>query len=128
HHAIRFILPNNKMKKGVYVHPASHAGAPSSADPNAPPYGVRFRLKSTFDDSAYNTAEKVILKAMKTYGILLSDGGNIALTFGDDRLNAAKWADLGVTAQSFLNVKVTDFEVVDLSPDVVSTQDCVRNP
>ncbi|HEY2744539.1 MAG TPA: serine/threonine protein kinase, partial [Polyangia bacterium] len=40
-HAIRFILPNARMKKDVYVHPASHAGGPSSSDANAPPYGVR---------------------------------------------------------------------------------------
>ena len=42
-HAIRFILPNPYMRKATYVHPASHAGSPSSTDPNAPPYGVRFR-------------------------------------------------------------------------------------
>ena len=28
-HAIRFALPNARMAKGVYVHPATHAGAPS---------------------------------------------------------------------------------------------------
>jgi hypothetical protein len=128
HHALRFILPNAKMKAAVYVHPASHAGAPSSSDPDAPPYGVRFRLKNGFDETPYNTGEKVILHALKTYGMLLSDGGNIALTFADDRTSTAKWADVGVTAQSFNSIPVSAFEVVDLTPDVVSTQDCVRNP
>jgi hypothetical protein len=127
-HAMRFILPNARMKKAVYVHPASHAGGPSSTDPNAPPYGIRLRLKSSFDTSAFDAGEKVVLKAMQTYGMLLSDGGNIALTFADDRTTTAKWATVGVTAQSFEKVTVDDFEVVDYGTEVAVTNDCVRNP
>jgi len=127
-HAIRFILPNARMKKKVYVHPASHAGAPSSTDANAPPYGVRFRLKAAFDETPFSTGAKVILKAMKTYGMLLSDGGNIALTFADDRTTNAKWAGQSVTAQSFAAIKPGDFEVVDLGADIPLTYNCVRNP
>jgi hypothetical protein len=127
-HAIRFILPNQSMKKGVYVHPASHGGAPSNTNTNAPPYGVRFRLKASFDESSYGAGQRVILRAMKTYGMLLSDGGGIALTFADDRTTTAKWADVGITALSFSALKVTDFEVVDLSSEIPITNDCVRNP
>ncbi len=61
--------------------------------PNAPPYGVRFRLKAAFDDSGYNASEKVIIAAMKKFGMLLSDGGTIPLTFADDRTSTAKWSD-----------------------------------
>jgi hypothetical protein len=127
-HAIRFILPNPSMRKQTYVHPASHAGNPSSTDANAPPYGVRFRLKASFNDSSYNTAQKVIIAAMKKYGMLLSDGGNIPLTFADDRTTTAKWATLGITAQSFSGIKVDDFEVVDFSSTIALTDNCVRNP
>jgi hypothetical protein len=127
-HALRFILPNPYMRQAAYVHPASHAGSPSNKDPNAPPYGVRFRLKAAFDDSSYNASEKVIIAAMKKFGMLLSDGGTIPLTFADDRTTTAKWATLGVTALSFSAITVDDFEVVDYSTPVVSTQDCVRNP
>ncbi|HVZ88828.1 MAG TPA: serine/threonine protein kinase, partial [Polyangia bacterium] len=127
-HALRFILPNESMAAGVYVHPATHAGSPSSPDASAPPYGVRFRLKAGFDVSAYNASEKVILAAMKKYGMLLSDGGTIALTFADDRTTTAKWADLGVTARSFAAITVDDFEVVDFSAEIPLTDDCVRNP
>jgi hypothetical protein len=127
-HAIRFILPNARMKKAVYVHPASHAGGPSSTDANAPPYGVRFRLKAAFDETPFNAGEKTILHALKRFGMLLSDGGNIALTFADDRTSTAKWADQGITAQSFHAITVDDFEVVDLSADIAVTDDCVRNP
>ncbi|MEO8876162.1 MAG: hypothetical protein ABI461_11290 [Polyangiaceae bacterium] len=127
-HALRFILPNARMKKLAYVHPATHAGGPESTDANAPPYGVRFRLKASFDESTFSAGAKVILKAMKTYGMLLSDGGNIALTFADDRTTTAKWAGQGITAQSFNAIGVDNFEVVDLTPEIAVTNDCVRNP
>jgi serine/threonine-protein kinase len=127
-HALRFILPNERMKAGVYVHPAGHAGGPSSDNPNAPPYGVRFRLKAAFDESPFNPSERVALKALKTHGMLLSDGGNIPLTFADDRLARAKWSDLGIQAQSFNSIGPENFEVVDLGPEIPLTYDCARNP
>jgi hypothetical protein len=127
-HAVRFILPNARMKRQVYVRPATHAGAPSSTNANAPPYGVRFRLRSSFDETGYNASARVILRALKTYGMVLSDGGNIALTFADDRLSTAKWSALGVTASTFDPVQVSDFEVVDLGAEIPLTFNCVRVP
>ena len=135
-HALRFILPNPSMKKGntargVYVRPATHAGGPTNTtDPNAPPYGVRFRLKASFDEIAFtpNPNARVILRAMKKYGMILSDGGQIALTFADDRLSMAKWMNLGITAQTFDNIGVDQFDVVDLSAEIVNTFNCVRAP
>jgi serine/threonine-protein kinase len=127
-HALRFILPNPKMKNKAYVHPASHAGSPSSSNANAPPYGVRFRLKATFDETPFNASQKVILHALKKYGMLLSDGGNIPLTFADDRTSTHKWSALGITPQSFNAIKPDSFEVVALSPEIASTDNCVRNP
>jgi hypothetical protein len=127
-HAIRFILPNESMKEQAYVHPATHAGSPSSSNPDAPPYGVRLRLKASFDETSFSAGEKTLLHAMKTYGMLLSDGGTIALTFADDRTTTAKWASQGITAQSFAALAVDDFEVVDLGDEIALTDDCVRNP
>jgi hypothetical protein len=127
-HALRFILPNERMEQLAYVHPATHAGSPSSTDPNAPPYGVRFRLDAGFDETPFDAGERVILAAMKTYGMFLSDGGDIALTFADDRTSTAKWATEGITATSFASISVGDFEVVDLGSEIALTDDCVRNP
>lgn len=127
-HALRFILPNDRMKADVYVAPATHAGGPESAEADAPPYGVRLRLKPDVDESGYSDAETVILKALKTHGMLLSDGGEIALTFADDRTSRAKWADLGVAANSFSGIAVDQFEVVGLGDEIPLTYDCVRNP
>lgn len=127
-HAIRFILPNDRMKEGVYVRPATHAGGPESTDPNAPPYGVRFRLKPDFDDSSYSDGEKTVIAALKKYGMLLSDGGEIALTFADDRTSTAKWSELDIDAQSFTDITPDQFDVVELGDEVPLTYDCVRNP
>jgi hypothetical protein len=127
-HALRFILPNDRMKADVYVHPATHAGGPESSEADAPPYGVRFRLKSDFDESGYTDSQKVILVALKTHGMLLSDGGDIALTFADDRTSTAKWADLGIDAQTFSGIGVDQFEVVELGQEIPLTYECARNP
>jgi serine/threonine protein kinase len=126
-HAIRFILPNDRMKAETYVHPASHAGGPQSTDPNAVPYGVRFRLKADFDESRFSDSQKVVLKAMKTYGMLLADGGNVPLTFADDRTSSAKWAELGIDSQTFNAITADQFEVVELGEEIPLTYDCVRN-
>jgi len=85
-------------------------------------------LKATFDETKFNAGERAILHAMKTYGMLLSDGGTIALTFADDRTGRAKWQSVGVTALSFSAIKVDDFDVVDLPVETALTDDCVRNP
>ena len=127
-HALRFILPNARMKAAVYVHPATHAGGPASANANAPPYGVRFRLKASFDETPYNANARVILRAMKKYGMILSDGGNIALTFADDRLSTAKWSALGIDSHTFNSIGVGNFDVVALGAEIPLTYDCVRAP
>src|SRR5262245_55224307 len=40
-HAIRFILPNARIRRGEYVHPATHGTPATSGPPEAPPYGAR---------------------------------------------------------------------------------------
>src|SRR5205814_6181259 len=99
-HALRFILPNNKIRKGPsFVPPASH-GTSATSSSAGPAYGMRLRLKSTFDASGITSAGgKAVVQALKTYGMLLADGGNIALVGEDDRFEKAKdpsmtWAGL----------------------------------
>ncbi|MGU3503272.1 serine/threonine-protein kinase [Mycobacterium sp. C31M] len=127
-HALRFILPNDRIRADVYVHPASHAGGPQSSDPDAPPFGVRFRLRADFDETGYTESQRVVLTALKTHGMLLADGGQVPLTFADDRTSTAKWADLGIAADTFEAITPAAFEVVELGPDIRLTYDCVRNP
>ncbi len=68
--ALRFILPNAWMQRG-FVNPASHGttAPPANANANAPYYGMRFRLKSTFNISSLaNAGARVVAKALQTYG------------------------------------------------------------
>lgn len=133
-HAIRFVLPNSSMAAGVYVHPASHAGAPSGAA-NEIPYGSRLRLKSTFNVNGFSTnvAARVILRSMQKYGIVLADGGNIALTAEDDMFTTHKWVEFGFDEnnvyleQMLIGVQMTDFEVVETGPQIPLTYDCDTN-
>lgn len=57
-----------------------------------------------------------------------ADGGQVPLTFADDRTSTKKWAELGIQAQSFKGITVDQFEVVELGAEVKLTYDCVRNP
>ena len=146
-HAIRFILPNARMasfpdgpdagtaRDPLYVHPANHAGGPNGPEGSVP-YGVRMRLRSDFNMTGYNAAARVILRTMQRYGIVLSDGGNIALTFENDSGTTTKWSDLAIDAQEFWNganvgagapVLVGDFQVIDTGPRILETYDCVRS-
>jgi hypothetical protein len=126
-HAIRFILPNPRIRAHVFVHPATHAGAPRGPI-TAPPMGARFRLKASFDMSQLTPAAQVVARAMQKYGMFLSDGGNIALTAQNDADTKAKYADIDFGTRDLADLKVTDFEVVDFGTPIRLTDDCVRNP
>jgi hypothetical protein len=125
-HAIRFILPNPRIRAHVFVHPATHAGAPRGPV-TAPPMGARFRLKSSFDMSQLTPAAQVVARAMQKYGMFLSDGGNIALTAQNDAETKAKYTDMDFGSHDLTDIKVTDFEVVDMGAPIRLTDDCVRN-
>ena len=139
-HAIRFILPNNRMASDVslggvlgrlYVRPASHAGGPSGPTASVP-YGARLRLRSDFPMTGYNAAAQVILRTMQRYGIVLADGGTVALTAESGRYTTNTWASLGLGARVFdqtagaQKVFISDFAVLDTGPRIGETYDCVR--
>ena len=135
-HALRFILPNARMASAsgtkFYVRPASHAGGPSGPEASVP-YGSRLRLRRDFPVYLYPASARVILRTMQRYGIVLSDGGNIALTAESDRFTTHTWAELGINSRIFdqavpsVPVLAQDFVVLDTGPRIVETYDCVRN-
>ncbi len=113
-HAIRFILPNQHMRERVYVRPATHSTGATSGPADAPPYGVRVRLRADYDESQLNQAAQVVARALKQYGMIASDGGNITFTAANDRFTAAKWANVGLGPNDLTSLQWTDFEVVEL--------------
>ncbi len=50
---------------------------------------------------------------MQRYGIILADGGSVALTAQSDRFTTAKWADVGLGPRDLDTLQVTDFEMVE---------------
>jgi serine/threonine-protein kinase len=125
-HAIRFILPNNEIRPGVFVHPATHAGGPSGST-TAPPYGAHLRLKATYDLSQLKPAARVVAAAMQKYGMFLADGGSIALTAQSDLDTQTKYSAVDFTTTDLSSLKVSDFDVVQMPTPIPLTYDCVRN-
>lgn len=143
-HAIRFILPNPRMANDpslggvlgrLYVRPASHAGAPSGPVGSVP-YGSRLRLRADFPLAGYNPAARVLLNTFKRFGIVLSDGGTVALTGESDLYTTTKWVSLGIDAQTLyetddvteaIDPLISDFVVLDTGPRIAETYDCVRS-
>jgi hypothetical protein len=72
-HALRFTAESTNG----YIWPARHL---TSGEPDVltsiPPMGARFRLKASFDISGFPPEMQVILRSMKTYGIILADNGS----------------------------------------------------
>ncbi len=103
-HALRFTAPSTRT---AHIYPARHdAGSSSSA--SLPPMGLRVRLKASVDTSSFGPQSRVILAALKRYGMFLADNGSPWFVTGapdghwnDDELHALH------------QLTGADFEVVD---------------
>jgi hypothetical protein len=58
----------------TYIWPARHEAG--TKDRRCPPMGARFRLKAGFDASSFSPAVRVVIKAMKRYGLIVADNGS----------------------------------------------------
>src|SRR5262249_44938965 len=103
-HAIRFTVPQTR---NTYIWPARHK-ASSLTGTQYPPMGQRFRLKASFDISGFSPANQVILRALKKYGMFLSDNGSAWYMSGapDSRWNNSDLALLR-------NVVGSNFEAIN---------------
>jgi hypothetical protein len=70
-HALRVTV---RRTQNAHVSPARHH-ASSDSDPDLPPMGLRLRLKATYDLSPFTGQARVILQALKTYGLIVADNG-----------------------------------------------------
>ncbi len=71
-HAIRVTAAHTDTS---FIWPARHE-AGTRTDPDLPPMGARFRLKSTFNLSGFSSQAQVVLRAMQQYGLILADNGS----------------------------------------------------
>jgi hypothetical protein len=124
-HAIRFILPNDRIRRG-YVRPATH-GTNTTGGGDLPFYGVHLRLRDDYPlDTLPNEGARVVARALQRYGMYHADGGNIALTAQSDQRTTAKWEGL-LGPRDLGALDVEDFEVIDHGGMIELTFDCVRN-
>jgi hypothetical protein len=102
-HALRFTVERTRR---AYISPARHY-ASSLTDADLPPMGLRVRLKATFDVHGFPEEARVVLTALKRYGMLVADNGSSWYISGapDRRWNNDDLHSLG-------RVKGSDFEVV----------------
>jgi hypothetical protein len=102
-HALRFTV---RRTRRAYVFPARHYASDSS-DPSLPPMGLRLRLKASFDVSGFPRQARIVLVALKRYGMLVADNGSSWYITGapDPRWSNDQLHTLG-------RVQGSDFEVV----------------
>ena len=73
-HPLRFEATPGAIRNTVVWPAQAYAGNNSGA--NLPPFGQRFRLKASVDISRYSPNAQTILRALKSYGMMLTDFGN----------------------------------------------------
>jgi hypothetical protein len=71
-HALRFTVPRTR---NAFIPPARHF-ASSDSSPGLPPMGLRVRLKRSFDVSGFPRQARIVLVALKRYGMILADNGS----------------------------------------------------
>ena len=102
-HALRFTVQRTRR---AYLYPARHY-ASSLTDPSLPPMGLRVRLKASFDVRPFPRQARIVLTALKRYGMIVADNGSSWYISGapDSRWSNDQLHTLG-------RVKGSDFEVV----------------
>jgi hypothetical protein len=105
-HALRFTVERTRR---AYVYPARHY-ASSSDDPSLPPMGLRVRLRANVDISHFPKQARIVLQALKTYGMIVADNGSNWYISGAP---SPKWSNDDL--HSLGQITGADFEVVDTS-------------
>jgi hypothetical protein len=105
-HALRFTAPHTRR---AYIYPARHY-ASDSTDPSLPPMGLRVRLKAIVNIAGFPPQARVVLEALKRYGMILADNGSPWYISGAPD---PRWSNDDLHSLSRLTG--ADFEVVDTS-------------
>ncbi|HEV2815352.1 MAG TPA: hypothetical protein VGW10_19000 [Solirubrobacteraceae bacterium] len=105
-HALRFTVQRTRRD---FVYPARHF-ASSLTDVALPRMGERLRLKSGVDPRTFPRQSRVIVRALKRYGMLLADNGSSIYVSGAP---SPGWNNDDL--RSLKRLRGSDFEVVDTS-------------
>jgi hypothetical protein len=103
-HALRFTVSRTRR---AYVWPARHF-ASTATDPSLPPMGLRVRLRRSFEISGFPRQARVILQALKEYGMVVADNGSDWYVSGTPD---PRWSNDDL--HSLHEVPGSAFEVVD---------------
>ncbi len=106
-HALRFTVYRSQR---AYVLPATHY-ASFITDPNAPPMGLRLRLKASYNISGFTGQARVVLEALKKYGMIVADNGSNWFISGATH---PSWNDADL--DQLKTVPGSAFEVVQIQP------------
>lgn len=117
-HAIRVTVP---ATDAAFLWPARHEAG--TDDPSLPPMGLRLRLKASISLAGFPRVDRVILQALKTYGMIIADNGS-------------PWYLSGVPSGSWNNDQLheldrivgSDFQVVDEACLMVSPNSAQADP
>lgn len=105
-HALRFTVSRTRR---AYVWPARHF-ASSLTDPSLPPMGLRFRLKAGYNITGFPRQARVVLHALKEYGMMVADNGSNWFISGAPD---SRWSNDDL--RTLRSVPGSAFEVVDTS-------------
>lgn len=105
-HALRFTVSRTQR---AYLPPARH-WASSDVSSVRPPMGMRVRLKAGYDISTFPPSARVILRALKKYGMIVADNGSDWYLSG---VADSRWNDTEINGLKRL--RGSDFEVVRMS-------------
>ena len=103
-HALRFTVQDTRR---AYVWPARHF-ASDKTDPDLPPMGMRFRLKESYPIAGFPRQARIVLQALKEYGMIVSDNGSNWYLSGAP---SPKWSNEQL--HTLHRVPGSAFEVVD---------------
>ncbi len=87
-------------------------------DPTYAPMGARFRLKGSFSAASFSPKTRIIIAALKRYGMVLTERGSIdALpVLADD---SPKWATTSVSSE-LRRIPLSAFVAVNTGPLKIS--------
>jgi hypothetical protein len=105
-HALRLTVSRTRR---AYVWPARHF-ASSLTDPSLPPMGLRFRLKRSYPIAGFPRQARIVLQALKDYGMVVADNGSDWYLSGTPH---PKWSNEQL--HTLHRVPGSAFEVVDAS-------------